>query len=101
MITSGGGQLLPAVSEAWDKRYHIPVAVSYWISETIVIGSGTTTLPEYPQVSKNYQSLSVAVGYAEVKIVDTADPEKEMAFSQTGKIALRGLSAAHGYWRMP
>jgi long-chain acyl-CoA synthetase len=101
VIISGGGQLLPAVWEAWDKRYHIPVANSYGLSETIVIGSGTTTLPEYPQLSKNYQSVGVAVGYAEVKIVDTADPEKEMAFTQTGEIALRGPSVAQGYWRMP
>ena len=48
LIISGGGQLLPAVWEAFDRRYHIPVANSYGLSETIVIGSGTTTLPEYP-----------------------------------------------------
>lgn len=101
VIISGGGQLLPAVWEAWDKRYHIPVANSYGLSETIVIGSGTTTLPEYPQLSKNYQSVGVAVGYAEVKIVDTADPEKEMDFTRAGEIALRGPSVAQGYWRMP
>ncbi len=52
VIISGGGQLLPVVWEAFDKRYHIPVANSYGLSETIVIGSGTTTLPEYPAPDK-------------------------------------------------
>ena len=51
------------VWEAFDRRYHIPVANSYGLSETIVIGSGTTTLPEYPNLTMNYQSVGVAVGY--------------------------------------
>lgn len=101
VIISGGGQLLPVVWEAFDKRYHIPVANSYGLSETIVIGSGTTTLPGYPHLTKNYQSVGVAVGYTEVKIVDAADPEIEMPSEKTGEIALRGPSVAQGYWRMP
>ena len=92
VIISGGGQLLPSVWEAFDKRYHIPVANSYGLSETIVIGSGTTTLPEYPALTRNYQSVGVAVGYTEVRIVDVDDPEKELPHKQTGEIALRVLS---------
>jgi long-chain acyl-CoA synthetase len=101
LIISGGGQLLPAVWEAFDKRYHIPVANSYGLSETIVIGSGTTTLPEYPHLTKNYQSVGVAVGYTEVRIVDVDDPETEMPPGETGEIALRGPSVAQGYWNLP
>jgi long-chain acyl-CoA synthetase len=101
VIISGGGQLLPVVWEAFDRRYHIPVANSYGLSETIVIGSGTTTLPEYPHLTKNYQSVGVAVGYTEVKIVDAAHPDVEMPCAQAGEIALRGPSVARGYWQMP
>ncbi len=101
VIISGGGQLLPVVWEAFDNRYHIPVANSYGLSETIVIGSGTTTLPEYPHLTRNYRSVGVAVGYTEVKIVDAGDPETEMPCAETGEIALRGPSVAQGYWRMP
>jgi long-chain acyl-CoA synthetase len=101
VIISGGGQLLPAVWEAFDKRYHIPVANSYGLSETIVIGSGTTTLPEYPHLTKNYLSVGVAIGYTKVKIVDATHPEMEMACAETGEIALRGPSVAQGYWQMP
>jgi long-chain acyl-CoA synthetase len=101
VIISGGGQLLPTVWEAFDQRYHIPVANSYGLSETIVIGSGTTTLPEYPELTMNYQSVGVAVGYTEVAIVDADNPEKELAFGERGEIALRGPSIAKGYWNMP
>ncbi len=101
VIISGGGQLLPSVWEAFDKRYHIPVANSYGLSETIVIGSGTTTLPEYPALTRNYRSVGVAVGYTEVRIVDVDNPEKEMPPLETGEISLRGPSVAQGYWNLP
>jgi len=100
VIISGGGQLLPVVWEAFDRRYHIPVANSYGLSETIVIGSGTTTLPEYPHLTKEYQSVGVAVGYTEVRIVDVADPERELAQGEIGEIAIRGPAVAQGYWNM-
>jgi len=101
VIISGGGQLLPAVWKAFDQRYHIPVANSYGLSETIVIGSGTTTLPEYPHLTRDYQSVGVAVGYTEVKIVDTGNPETELGAGETGEIALRGPAVAKGYWNLP
>lgn len=101
VMISGGGQLLPAVWEAFDLRYHIPVANSYGLSETIVIGSGTTTLPGYPHLTKGYQSVGVAVGYTEMKIVDANDPEKELPVGEAGEIALRGPAVAKGYWNLP
>lgn len=101
VMISGGGGLLPSVWEAFDKRYHIPVANSYGLSETIVIGSGTTTLPEYPHLTKNFTSVGVAVGYTEIRIVDTNDPERELPFCESGEIALRGPAVAKGYWNLP
>jgi len=101
VIISGGGQLLPSVWEAFDRRFHIPVANSYGLSETIVIGSGTTTLPEYPGLSRNYQSVGVPVGYTEIKIVDSGDPVKELPAGETGEIAIRGPAVARGYWQLP
>jgi len=89
------------VWEAFDERFHIPVANSYGLSETIVIGSGTTTFPEYPHLTKGYTSAGVAVGYTEIKIVDPADPGREMTFPESGDVALRGSAIAKGYWNMP
>lgn len=101
VIISGGGQLLPSVWAEFDRRYHIHVANSYGLSETIVIGSGTTTLPGYPHLTKNFQSVGVAVGYTELKIVDADDPERELPSGEPGEIALRGPAIAKGYWNLP
>jgi len=101
VIISGGGQLLPVVWEAFDRRFHIPVANSYGLSETIVIGSGTTTLPEYPHLTKAFQSVGVPVGYTEIRIVDAADPNRELLPGENGEIAIRGPAVAKGYWNMP
>jgi long-chain acyl-CoA synthetase len=101
VIISGGGQLLPAVWEAFDHRFGIPVANSYGLSETIVIGSGTTNLPDYPHLTRDYRSVGVPVGYTEVRVVDAADPELELPAGDNGEIALRGPAVAYGYWHMP
>jgi long-chain acyl-CoA synthetase len=101
LIISGGGSLLPTVWEAFDRRYGIPVANAYGLSETIVIGSGTVTLPAYPMLHSGYRSVGVAVGYTEVRIVDEDDPDRELPPGTAGEIALRGPSVAAGYWRMP
>ena len=101
VIISGGGQLLPVVWEAFDRRFHIPVANSYGLSETIVIGSGTTTLPGYPHLTKEYRSVGVAVGYTEIRIVDVDDADHELPPGGIGEIAIRGPAVRKGYWRMP
>ncbi len=101
VIISGGGQLLPTIWEAFDQRYGIPVANAYGLSETVVVGTGTVTLPGVPFLRGNYHSVGVPVGYSEVKIVDPADPAICLPAGQDGEVALRGPSVAQGYWGMP
>lgn len=101
VIISGGGQLLPAVWEAFDRRYHIPIANSYGLSETIVVGSGTATFPGRPELTRGYRSVGIPVGYTEVRVVDSSDPNIVLEAGKTGEIALRGPSVACGYWNMP
>ena len=78
VIISGGGSLLPTVWEAFDCRYGIPVANAYGLSETIVCGSGTVTLPAHPELHRGYRSVGVPVGYTEVRIVDADDADLEL-----------------------
>ncbi|MDI9633304.1 MAG: class I adenylate-forming enzyme family protein [Methanolinea sp.] len=99
VMISGGGQLLPSVWEAFDRRYGIPIANCYGLSETIVVGSGTATLPGRPELARGYRSVGVPVGYTEVKIVDTGDPSVVLPPGEQGEVAVRGPSVALGYWR--
>ncbi|HNY88376.1 MAG TPA: AMP-binding protein [Methanoregulaceae archaeon] len=101
VIISGGGQLLPTIWEAFDQRYKIPVANAYGLSETVVVGTGTITLPGRPELTGNYLSVGVPTGYSEVKIVDPADHHLSLACGENGEIALRGPSVAKGYWNLP
>jgi len=101
VIISGGGQLLPAVWEAFDRRFGIPIANSYGLSETIVVGTGTATVPGIPGLTRNFRSVGIPIGYSEVRIVDSSDPGIVLGTGETGEIALRGPSVAAGYWNMP
>ncbi|MDD1708943.1 MAG: acyl--CoA ligase [Methanoregulaceae archaeon] len=101
VIISGGGQLLPTVWEAFDRRYGIPVANAYGLSETVVVGTGTITLPGRPELTGNYTSVGVPAGYSEVQIVNPEDPGESLPFGEDGEIALRGPAVAKGYWNLP
>ncbi|HUU76160.1 MAG TPA: AMP-binding protein [Methanoregulaceae archaeon] len=101
VIISGGGQLLPSIWEEFDRRFHIPVANAYGLSETIVVGSGTATLPGNPALSSEYRSVGIPAGYTEIRIVDEGDPDIILPAGETGEIAIRGPSVARGYWNMP
>lgn len=100
-IISGGG---PMHSPTWKKffeRFHIPVINAYGLSETIVLGCGTVIRPEDYPTADEYNSVGKPVGFAEVKIVDVANPEKELTSPNAGEIALRGPGVAIGYWNQP
>jgi len=101
VLISGGGQLLPAVWERFDRRYNIPIANAYGLSETIVVGSGTATLPGNPALTKGYRSVGIPAAYTEIRIVDVDDPYTVLPPGNTGEIAIRGPSVAVGYWNMP
>jgi long-chain acyl-CoA synthetase len=101
VIISGGGQLLPYIWEKFDRRFGIPIANSYGLSETIVVGTGTATVPGRPELTRNYQSVGCPVGYSEVSIVDPDNPGCKLPLGEPGEIALRGPAVAMGYWNLP
>ena len=101
VIISGGGQLLPVVWEAFDYALPYP-------GRELVRALGDDRdrfryhhAPEYPHLTKEYQSVGVAVGYTEIRIVDSGDPERELPFGECGEVALRGPAVAKGYWNLP
>ncbi len=94
LVISGGGPLPPNIWERFDKRYHIPIANAYGLSETIVVGTGASTTPGS---SMGYESVGLPVGFSEIKTVD--EDGKELPAYEVGEIALRGPGVAKGYWK--
>lgn len=101
VIITGGGPLPPKVWEDFERRFKIPIANAYGLSETIVVGTATSTTPKFMHLAKGYRSVGAPVGYCEVKIVDERDPSKEKGPNEVGEIALRGPGVAKGYWKNP
>ena len=77
------------------------MANAYGLSETVVVGTGTITLPGRPELTGDYLSVGVPAGYSEVKIVNSEDPGVSLPPGEDGEIALRGPSVAQGYWHLP
>ncbi|MGC8936764.1 MAG: class I adenylate-forming enzyme family protein [Candidatus Methanomethylicaceae archaeon] len=99
-IITGGA---PTPEEVWRRfveRYpHISVVNAYGLSETVVLGTGTVVPASRQDLSKGFRSAGLPVGFSEVKIVDEADPSKELQKGKVGEIALRGPGVCKGYWR--
>lgn len=100
-IISGGGPMHSPTWKKFHERFHIPVINAYGLSETIVLGTGTVIRPDDYPTADEYNSVGKPIGYSEVKIVDVADPTKELSSPEVGEIALRGPAVALGYWNQP
>jgi long-chain acyl-CoA synthetase len=101
LMISGGGPLHPAVWKEFHTRFGTPIVNAYGLSETIVVGTGTSIRPEDYATADEFRSVGGPVGYSEVKIVDVNDPATDLAPGEVGEIALRGPAVATGYWNMP
>lgn len=99
-MISGGGPLHPSIWKEFFSRFEIPVVNAYGLSETIVVGTGTAIRPEDYEYADEFRSVGMPVGYTEVKIVHTDDPDTECNTGEVGEIALRGPAVASGYWGM-
>ncbi|WAI00666.1 class I adenylate-forming enzyme family protein [Methanogenium organophilum] len=99
-MISGGGPLHPSIWKEFFSRFEIPVVNAYGLSETIVVGTGTAIRPEDYESADEFRSVGMPVGYTEVKIVNTEDPDTECDVGEVGEIALRGPAIASGYWGM-
>ncbi len=99
-IISGGGPLHPEVWKPFHERFDIPIINAYGLSETIVIGTGTAIrAADYPFADR-FLSVGHPVGYSEVRIVDSEDPNQILPIGAEGEVALRGPAVALGYYGM-
>lgn len=101
-IITGGA---PTPEKTWrdfSKRFpNIRVVNAYGLSETLVLGSGTAVPYKFQHLSKDFKSVGLPIGYAEVKIVDPDNPSIELPNGEIGEIAIRGPGVAKGYWNNP
>ncbi len=99
-MISGGGPLHPSIWKEFYSRFEIPVVNAYGLSETIVVGTGTAIRPEDYESADEFRSVGMPIGFTEVKIVNTEDPDTECEPGEIGEVALRGPAVASGYWGM-
>lgn len=91
-VGCGSAPLQRSIQEEFEKRYHLPVANLYGLSET-----GPTHI-DYP-LERNWRrgSIGVPLDVNEVKIFDKAD--KELGPNQVGEIVIKGENVFVGYYK--
>jgi long-chain acyl-CoA synthetase len=93
---SGGAPLPRAVQEAFQRLTNCRLTEGWGMSETSPTGTFT---PRAGPVKPG--SCGVPVPGVEMKFIDVANPEREVAFGERGEICVRGPNVMKGYWKKP
>ncbi len=93
---SGGAPLPMAVKERWDAVVGCPIVEGWGMTETSPVGTFT---PRTAAVRPG--SCGLPYPGTEMKLVDVADPSREVAIGQRGEICVRGPHVMKGYWKKP
>ncbi len=93
LAISGAAPLSPAVQEAFESAFGIPILEGYGLTET----SPVATLNSPGRRKKG--SVGTAIAGVEVKIVD--DQERALPPGQEGEICIRGENVMKGYYNLP
>ncbi len=93
---SGGAPLPLAVQEAFQKLTNCRLTEGWGMSETSPTGTFT---PRAGPVKPG--SCGIPVPGIEMKFIDVANPERDVAFGERGEICVRGPNVMKGYWKQP
>jgi long-chain acyl-CoA synthetase len=93
LAISGAAPLSPAVSDAFEKSFGIPILEGYGLTET------TPVITINPPVGHKRGSVGTPIDGVKIKIVD--DDEKELAQGQEGEICATGDCVMKGYFNLP
>ncbi len=93
---SGGAQLPVAVQEKFQAVAGCRLTEGWGMSETSPAGTFT---PRSGPVKPG--SCGIPMPRIEMKFIDVANPEREVALGQRGEICVRGPNVMKGYWRKP
>jgi long-chain acyl-CoA synthetase len=96
LCASGGAPLPVAVKERWDSVVGCPIFEGWGMTETSPIG--TFTPREAP-----FRPGSCGIPYPGtlMKLVDIANPEREVKLGERGEICVKGPNIMKGYWKNP
>jgi long-chain acyl-CoA synthetase len=93
---SGGAPLPVAVQERFEQVVGRRLTEGWGMTETAPIG--TFTPREGP---RKPGSCGVPYPGTEMKFIDVADPEREVALGERGEICVKGPNVTKGYWKQP
>jgi len=96
LCASGGAPLPVAVQERFEKLVGRRLTEGWGMTETSPIG--TFTPREGPRKAG---SCGVPYPGTEMKLVDVANPEREVKPSERGEICVKGPNVTKGYWKKP
>ena len=96
LCASGGAPLPVAVQEQFEKVVGCILSEGWGMTETSPIGTFTPrTGPRKPG------SCGVPYPGTEMKFIDVANPEREVALGERGEICVKGPNVTKGYWKQP
>jgi long-chain acyl-CoA synthetase len=96
LCASGGAPLPVAVQERFEKVTGRKLTEGCGMTETAPIG--TFTPRERP---RKIGSCGVPYPGTEMKLVDVADPAREVKLGERGEICVKGPNVTKGYWKKP
>jgi long-chain acyl-CoA synthetase len=96
LCASGGAPLPVAVQERFEQVVGRKLTEGWGMTETAPIG--TFTPREGP---RKVGSCGVPYPGTEMKLVDVADPEREVKLGERGEICVKGPNVTKGYWKQP
>ena len=93
---SGGAPLPTAVKELWDRVVGCRLGEGWGMTETSPIGTFTPR-----DAATKPGSCGIPYPGTQMKLVDVANPEREVALGERGEIYVKGPNVMKGYWKKP
>ncbi len=96
LCSSGGAPLHVAVQRSFEKLVGQQLTEGWGMTETSPVGTFTPRGgPKKPG------SCGLPYPHLEMKLMDVADPEREVALGERGEICVKGPNVTRGYWKKP
>ncbi len=94
--SSGGAPLPLSVQQKFEKLSGCRLCEGWGMSETSPTGTFT---PAHGPVKPG--SCGIPLPGIELKFIDVADPEREVALGERGELCIKGPNVMKGYWKKP